>query len=140
MAAGWAKWWRGCNPTAAAPAARRGGGDRTRGRHGGRSGRRAGFVGGLATFAWDAGDETARRLAGCSWSGCGPLVSAGGGGVRGKSGHHLAGDQALSEGGLAGLVPARHGPEAAVEAGAAGGGADRRTRSRRVAACSRSPG
>ena len=29
-------------------------------------------VHGLATFAWDAGDEAGRRWPRCSWSGCGP--------------------------------------------------------------------
>src|ERR1035441_9657077 len=51
------------------------------------------WVHGLATFAWDGGDEAARRLA------AGQLV--------------WRWDRALREGGVGGLVPARKGPRGA---------------------------
>jgi transposase len=71
-------------------------------------------VHGLATFAWDAGDEAGRRLAAVQ------LVR-----LRAASQRQVAGafgvdpgtiwrwDQALAAGGVAGLVPARRGPKGA---------------------------
>src|SRR5579863_10660171 len=71
-------------------------------------------VHGLATFAWDAGDEAGRRLAAVQ------LVR-----LRAASQAQVAGafgvdpgtiwrwDQALAAGGVAGLVPARRGPKGA---------------------------
>ena len=71
-------------------------------------------VHGLATFAWDAGDEAGRGWRRCSWSGCGPPR-------RGRwpeafgvdPGTIWRWDQALAAGGVAGLVPARRGPKGA---------------------------
>ena len=65
-------------------------------------------VHGLATFAWDAGDEAARRLGGGA---AGPaacrVAGPGGGGVRGGSGHRSGGGTRRCAGRVAGLVPAR---------------------------------
>ena len=69
-------------------------------------------VHGLATFAWDAGDEAARRLAAVQLV---RLRAAGQAQVAAAFGVDPATiwrwDQALSGGGLAGLVPARTGPK-----------------------------
>src|SRR4029078_11218403 len=71
-------------------------------------------VHGLATFAWDAGDEAGRRLA------AGEVVRLGGawqgqveGGVGVDPGTIWRWDHALAAGGVAGLVPSRRGPKGA---------------------------
>lgn len=75
-----------------------------------------GLVGvhGLATFAWDAGDEAGRRLAAVQLVG---LRAASRGQVAEAFGVDSATiwrwDQALTSGGVAGLVPARRGPKGA---------------------------
>ena len=71
-------------------------------------------VHGLATFAWDAGDEAAR-----AWRRCRPgpaacrVAGPGGGGVRGGSGHDLAVGPGAGRGRGGRLVPARRGPKGA---------------------------
>ncbi len=69
---------------------------------------------GLATFAWDAGDEAARRLAAVQMV---RLRAASQGQVAAAFGVDPATiwrwDQALAVGGVAGLVPARRGPKGA---------------------------
>jgi transposase-like protein len=71
-------------------------------------------VHGLATFAWDAGDEAARRLAAVQLV---RLRAASQGQVAEAFGVDPATiwrwDQALAAGGVAGLVPARRGPKGA---------------------------
>src|SRR6185437_5070337 len=71
-------------------------------------------VHGLATFAWDAGDEAARRLAAVQLV---RLRAASQGQVAAAFGADPATiwrwDQALAGGGVAGLVPARRGPKGA---------------------------
>ena len=71
-------------------------------------------VHGLATFAWDAGDEAARRLAAVQLV---RLRAASQGQVAEAFGVDPATvwrwDQALASGGVAGLVPARRGPKGA---------------------------
>jgi len=71
-------------------------------------------VHGLATFAWDAGDEAARRLAAVQLV---RLRAASQGQVAAAFGADPATiwrwDQALTAGGVAGLVPARRGPKGA---------------------------
>src|SRR5271166_3551910 len=71
-------------------------------------------VHGLATFAWDAGDEAGRRLAAVQLV---RLRAAGQGQVAEAFGVDPATiwrwDQALAGGGVAGLVPARKGPRRA---------------------------
>jgi transposase-like protein len=71
-------------------------------------------VHGLATFAWDAGDEAGRRLAAVQLV---RLRAASQGQVAGAFGVDPATiwrwDQALAAGGVAGLVPARRGPKGA---------------------------
>ena len=105
-------------------------------------------VHGLATFAWDAGDEAGRRLAAVQ------LVR-----LRAVSQAQVAAafgvdpvtiwrwDQALAAGGVAGLVPAAAGPEGGLEAdpaagsadpGAGRGGGDAAARSPRRPGCRRS--
>src|SRR3954451_16970973 len=75
-----------------------------------------GLVGvhGLATFAWDAGDEAGRRLAAVQLV---RLRAASRGQVAEAFGVDSATiwrwDQALTSGGVAGLVPARRGPKGA---------------------------
>src|SRR5215470_13757330 len=72
------------------------------------------IVHGLATFAWDAGDEAGRRLAAVQLV---RLRAASQGQVAEAFGVDPATlwrwDQALAEGGVAGLVPARRGPKQA---------------------------
>src|SRR6266849_5163521 len=89
-------------------------------------------VQGLATFAWDGGDEAGRRLAAVQ------LVR-----VRAASQGQVAAafgvdpatvwrwDKALAGGGVAALVPAPAGTEGRVEADGAAGRADRRAGCRR---------
>ena len=71
-------------------------------------------VHGLATFAWDAGDEAGRRLAAVHLV---RLRAASQGQVAGAFGVDPGTiwrwDQALAAGGVAGLVPARRGPKGA---------------------------
>jgi transposase len=71
-------------------------------------------VHGLATFAWDGGDEAGRRLAAVQLV---RLRAASQGQVAGAFGVDPATvwrwDQALAAGGVAGLVPARRGPKGA---------------------------
>src|SRR5580700_5872863 len=71
-------------------------------------------VHGLATFAWDAGDEAARRLAAVQLV---RLRAASQGQVAGAFGVDPVTvwrwDQALAADGVAGLVPARRGPKGA---------------------------
>ena len=71
-------------------------------------------VHGLATFAWDAGDEAGRRLAAVQLV---RLRAASQGQVAGAFGVDPGTiwrwDQALAAGGVAGLVPARRGPKGA---------------------------
>src|SRR5512135_2009350 len=71
-------------------------------------------VHGLATFAWDAGDEAGRRLAAVQLV---RLRAASQGEVAEAFGVDPATiwrwDQALAAGGVAGLVPARRGPKGA---------------------------
>ena len=71
-------------------------------------------VHGLATFAWDGGDEAGRRLAAVQLV---RLRAASQGKVAGAFGVDPATiwrwDQALAAGGVAGLVPARRGPKGA---------------------------
>ena len=71
-------------------------------------------VHGLATFAWDAGDEAGRRLAAVQLV---RLRAASQGQVAGAFGVDPGTiwrwDQALAAGGVAGLVPARRGPRGA---------------------------
>ena len=71
-------------------------------------------VHGLATFAWDAGDEAGRRLAAVQLV---RLRAASQGQVAEAFGVDPATiwrwDQALAAGGVAGLVPARRGPKGA---------------------------
>ena len=71
-------------------------------------------VHGLATFAWDAGDEAGRRLAAVQLV---RLRAASQGQVAGAFGVDPGTiwrwDQALAAGGVAGLVPARRGPKEA---------------------------
>jgi Helix-turn-helix domain len=71
-------------------------------------------VHGLATFAWDAGDEVGRRLAAVQLV---RLRAASQGQVAGAFGVDPGTiwrwDQALAAGGVAGLVPARRGPKGA---------------------------
>ena len=89
-------------------------------------------VHGLATFAWDAGDEAGRRLAAVQLV---RLRAASQGQVAEAFGVDPATvwrwDQAAASGGVAGLVPARRGPERRVEADARAGGPDRRAGRRR---------
>ena len=71
-------------------------------------------VHGLATFAWDAGDEAGRRLAAVQLA---RLRAASQGQVAEAFGVDPATiwrwDQAVAAGGVAGLVPARRGPKGA---------------------------
>src|ERR1022692_4842255 len=71
-------------------------------------------VHGLATFAWDAGDEAGRRLAAVQLV---RLRAASQGQVAEAFGVDPATiwrwDQAVASGGVAGLVPARRGPKGA---------------------------
>src|SRR5271165_4789499 len=71
-------------------------------------------VHGLATFAWDGGDEAGRRLAAVQLV---RLRAASQGQVAGAFGVDPGTiwrwDQALAAGGVAGLVPARRGPKGA---------------------------
>ena len=84
-------------------------------------------VHGLATFAWDAGDEAGRRLAAVQLV---RLRAASQGQVAGAFGVDPGTiwrwDQALAAGGVAGLVPARRGPKGASKLTPGAGGADRR--------------
>ena len=72
------------------------------------------IVHGLATFAWDAGDEAGRRLAAVQLV---RLRAASQGQVAGAFGVDPGTiwrwDQALAAGGVAALVPARRGPKGA---------------------------
>src|ERR1700759_2302922 len=80
-------------------------------------------VHGLATFAWDAGDEAGRRLAAVQLvrlAGGSPGQGAGAvGRVQAAAAFGVdpvtvwRWDQALAAGGVAGLVPARRGPKGA---------------------------
>ena len=96
-------------------------------------------VHGLATFAWDAGDEAGRRLAAVQLV---RLRAASQGQVAEAFGVDPATiwrwDQAAAAGGVAGLVPARRGPEGRVEADARAGGPDRRAGRRAGRRCGRS--
>ena len=89
-------------------------------------------VHGLATFAWDAGDEAGRRLAAVQ------LVrlrrgqpGAGRGGVRGGPGHGVAVGSGAGRGRGGRAGPLAAGPEGGLEADPAAGGADRGTWTRR---------
>ena len=71
-------------------------------------------VHGLATFAWDAGDEAGGGWPRCSWSGSARPARPGsrtGFGVDPATVWRW--DRALAGGGVAGLVPARRGPKGA---------------------------
>jgi len=101
-------------PAPSPAAARRGGRDRPgRGLLAGDGGGLV-TVHGLATFAWDAGDEAGRRLAAVQLV---RLRAASQGQVAGAFGVDPATiwrwDQALAADGVAGLVPARRGPKGA---------------------------
>ena len=85
------------------------------------------LVHGLATFAWDAGDEAGRRLAAVQ------LVrlragepGAGRGGVRGRPGHRVAVGPGAGRGWGGRAGPGAEGAAAGVEADRRGGGADPR--------------
>src|SRR5258706_15054550 len=73
-------------------------------------------VHGLATFAWDPGDEAGRRLAAVQLV---RLRAASQGQVAAAFGGDPATiwrwDRALASGGVAGLVPARRGPKSAAK-------------------------
>ena len=68
-------------------------------------------VHGLATFAWDAGDEAGRRLAAVRLRAASQVQVAEAFGVDPATAWRW--DQALAAGGVAGLVPARRGPKGA---------------------------
>ena len=97
-------------------------------------------VHGLATFAWDAGDEAGRRLAAVQLV---RLRAASQGQVAEAFGVDPATiwrwDQALAADGVAGLVPAAAGPEGGLEADPGAGGADRRAGRGGGDAAARSP-
>ncbi len=89
-------------------------------------------VHGLATFAWDAGDEAGQAAGrGAAGPAAGGVAGPGRGGVRGGPGHHLAVGPGggLGRGGRAGPGPPR--AEGRVEADARAGGPDRRAGRRR---------
>ena len=90
-------------------------------------------VHGLATFAWDAGDEAGRRLAAVQLV---RLRAASQGQVAEAFGVDPATvwrwDQAVAAGGVAGLVPARRGPKGASKLTPALAGADRGAGRRRA--------
>ncbi len=84
-------------------------------------------VHGLATFAWDAGDEAGRRLAAVQLvrlraASQGQVADAFGGG----SGHDLAVGSGAGRGRGGRAGPGTAGPEGGLEADAGAGGADRR--------------
>ena len=106
---------RDAHPAAPAAAARRGCRDRARGRAGHRRGG-GGLVSvhGLATFAWDAGDEAGRRLAAVQLVRLRAVSQAQAAAAFGVDPVTVwRWDQALAAGGVAGLVPARRGPKGA---------------------------
>src|SRR2546427_11711037 len=71
-------------------------------------------VHGLATFAWDAGDEAGRRLAAVQLARLRAVSQAQAAAAVGVDpGTVWRWDQALAAGGVAGLVPARRGPKGA---------------------------
>ena len=70
-------------------------------------------VHGLATFAWDAGDEAQAAGRGAAGPAAGGQPGAGRGGVRVDPVTVWRWDQALAADGVAGLVPARRGPKGA---------------------------
>jgi hypothetical protein len=104
---------RDAHPAAPAAAARRGCRDCARGRAGHRRGRRRAGVGaGLATFAWDAGDEAGRRLAAVQLVRLRTVSQAQPAAAFGVAPVTVwRWDQALAAGEVAGLVPARRGPK-----------------------------
>ena len=84
-------------------------------------------VHGLATFAWDAGDEAGRRLAAVQLVRLRAVSQAQAAAAFGVDPVTVwRWDQALAAGGVAGLVPARRGPKGASKLTAGAGGADRR--------------
>ena len=82
-------------------------------------------VHGLATFAWDAGDEAGRRLAAVQLVRLRAVSQAQAAAAFGVDPVTVwRWDQALAAGGVAGLVPARRGPKGASQADPAAGSAD----------------
>ena len=105
-------------------------------------------VHGLATFAWDAGDEAGRRLAAVQLVRLRAVSQAQAAAAFGVDPVTVwRWDQALAAGGVAGLVPSRRGPKGASKltpqlaariAGAGCGGGDPAARSPRRPGCRRS--
>lgn len=81
------------------------------------------WVHGLAAFAWDGGDEAARRLAAVQLVRLG--AAAGRGGVRDRSGDGVAVGPGAARAGGGRAGPGAQGAEGAVEAEPGAGGADR---------------
>ena len=97
-------------------------------------------VHGLATFAWDGGDEAGRRLAAVQLVRLRAVSQAQAAAAFGVDPVTVwRWDQALAAGGVAGLVPARRGPKGASKLTAGAGGADRRNWTRRGRPWARSP-
>ena len=82
-------------------------------------------VHGLATFAWDAGDEAGRRLAAVQLVRLRAVSQAQAAAAFGVDPVTVwRWDQALAAGGVAGLVPVAAGPEGGLEADPGAGSAD----------------
>ena len=97
-------------------------------------------VHGLATFAWDAGDEAGRRLAAVQLVRLRAVSQAQAAAAFGVDPVTVwRWDQALAAGGVAGLVPAAAGPEGGLEADPGAGSADRGSWTRRGRRWRRSP-
>ena len=83
------------------------------------------WVHGLATFAWDAGDETGRRLAAVQLRQLKAVTQAQVAEAFGVIPVSVwRWEKALAGGGVAGLIPDRKGPRRASRLTPAGGGAD----------------